>query len=78
MLLFCLGMGLGREVAWWERTLWGVLAASFAWQTVTAAIDLRRGTRTPAADEPPALGDIVQAASRDVEDPPNRSQKPLL
>ena len=52
MLLLCLGMGLGREVAWWERMLWGLLAASFAWQTVTAAIDLRRRTRTPAANEP--------------------------
>ena len=38
MLLFCLGMGLGREMAWWERTLWGLLAASFALQTVMAAI----------------------------------------
>jgi len=55
MLLFCLGMGLGHETAWWERTLWGLLAASFAWQTVAAATDLRRRSRTPAGGEPPAV-----------------------
>jgi hypothetical protein len=45
MLLFCLGMGLGREVAWWERTLWGLLAASFVWQTVAGALAMRRPNR---------------------------------
>ena len=72
MLLFCLGLGLGRGIAWWERTLWGLLAASFAWQTVTTAIHLRRGVPTAA----PTQKDTVRAASRDLQEPPDHSQAP--
>lgn len=43
MLLFCLGLGLGRGVAWWERTLWAVLALSFGRQLAEAALEARHG-----------------------------------
>ncbi len=42
MLLFCLGLGLGREATWWEQSLWGVLAISFAWQGGSAFRARRR------------------------------------
>jgi multisubunit Na+/H+ antiporter MnhB subunit len=32
LVLFCLGM-LGSSTAWWERVLWGLLAAAFAFYT---------------------------------------------
>ena len=37
MVLFCLGLGLGRRLAWWERMLWGALAISFVCQVVSQA-----------------------------------------
>ena len=42
MLLFCLGMGLGGDTAWWERTVWGVLTLSFTWQLIEVYRDARR------------------------------------
>ena len=32
MVLSCLGLGLGRGLAWWERMVWGALAFCFFWQ----------------------------------------------
>ncbi len=32
MVLFCVGLALSSR-RWWEIGAWGVLAASFAWQT---------------------------------------------
>jgi hypothetical protein len=62
--VFCLRIGLGREVAWWERTLWGLLAASFAWQTVTATIEARRRSHRAHAEETVAQPETAIAASR--------------
>ncbi len=42
MLLFCLGLGLGRDAERWERTLWGILAAWFAWQGAVAFLEQRK------------------------------------
>lgn len=44
MVLFCLGLGLGRRFAWWERTLWGALAFFFVCQLVRE-LRSRRGAR---------------------------------
>ena len=41
-LLFCLGMGLRRDTAWWERTVWGVLTLWFTWQLIEVYRDARR------------------------------------
>jgi hypothetical protein len=46
MVLVCLGFGLGRDVAWWERTLWALLFASFAWSFIVAAREMREESRT--------------------------------
>ena len=42
MLFFCLGIGLERDAAWWERILWGTLALSFLWQGTGAMVAARR------------------------------------
>lgn len=42
--LFCVGVGLGSQLDWWERTLWGVLALSVLWQLLS---QLRRHRRPP-------------------------------
>jgi hypothetical protein len=56
LLLFCLGMGFGRTVSWWERALWGLLSCSFAWQAATAALELGRRSRRGHADQANATG----------------------
>lgn len=42
MMLFCLGLGLGRDVEWWERTLWGSLVVWFARQGAVAFLEQRK------------------------------------
>lgn len=44
--LFCVGWLLGVADRWWERGLWGVLAASFCWQMI-GGLRMRR----PAQDD---------------------------
>ena len=61
MLLFCLGLGLGRGIAWWERALWGVLAVSFAWQLSEAALQARRLGRKRGEAKP---GESVQPSKQ--------------
>lgn len=34
MVLTCAGWGLSQAVVWWDRTLWAILAAWFAWDFV--------------------------------------------
>lgn len=47
MILFCLGLGLGRQLAWWERMFWGALAFSFVWR-LGRQLRSRRRTRRSA------------------------------
>lgn len=43
MLLFCVGWLLAQSDRWWERALWGVLAASFLWQLAGVVSARRKG-----------------------------------
>lgn len=60
MVLVCLGLGLGRDVPWWERAVWGVLFVSFAWSFVAAVREMRTDCRaddsSPAGELPRRLG----------------------
>ena len=49
MTLVCAGFGLGRDVAWWERTLWLLLMLSFGWQLVEAVWKANRSKLESAA-----------------------------
>ena len=42
MLLTCVGVGYGLTERWWEKAVWTVLAASFAWQLVMVFRQMRR------------------------------------
>lgn len=44
MASFCIGVGLGRELSWWERIFWAALALSAVWQL---ARQLRSRRRPP-------------------------------
>ena len=47
MVLFCLGLGLGRRLDWWERLFWGTLVFAFVWQ-LFRQLRSRRRTRQSA------------------------------
>lgn len=52
--IFCTGWLLAQADRWWERGLWGILAASFCWQMIGGFRMKRPGLPGGPADNEPA------------------------
>jgi hypothetical protein len=63
MGLFCLGLLFG-SAPWWERGVWGVLAALFAGQAIWLWYGQRRQARTIQAESSPQAGGTMPGRAR--------------
>ncbi len=61
LLLVCLGLGLRRELPWWEQASWAVLSVIFVWGLVKAAIEMRAESRASAARQADVVARVVAA-----------------